>query len=178
MRDEILVFAKSQIGQKEIKGNMGFVDPVFDMIMRRVGFEDSQAWCALFAEACYSFPTYEHKSKVFLTISDCFSANAVRTYDNFQKYGGEFFEVGKKLLTGSVVIWEKRTNGEPIKNDIWTVGHAGIVSEVHEDYFKSIEGNGNSSGGREGIEVVEMVRKYNYFDKDGLCLKGFITPLL
>jgi len=179
MRGEIVNWAISQIGQKEISGNMGFKDPVFDMILRRVGFEDRYAWCALFAEACYSYPQYEGKSKVITTISDCFSANAVRTYENFQKdTSGHFVTDIKQALPGSVVIWEKRKNGDPVKNGIWTIGHAGIVEEVHDNYFVAIEGNGNSSGGREGIEVVRKKRTYNNFDKDGLCLKGFITPTI
>jgi hypothetical protein len=46
---------------------------------------------------------------------------------------------------------------------------------VSSSGFMSIEGNTNSNGGREGIEVAEKARDYNFYDKNGLCLKGFIT---
>jgi len=176
MKNEVLKFAESQVGKQEISGNNGFKDKFLDMVMRRVGFQNGWAWCALFAEACWSYPTYEGKSKVIATISDCFSANAVRTYENFKKDQDENFEVGKDPMPGSVVIWEKRRNGDPVKTGVWTIGHAGIVKEVHEDHFIAIEGNTNSHGGREGIEIAVKKRAFNYYDKNGLCLVGFITP--
>ena len=108
-------------------------------------------------------------------ISDCFAANAVRTYENFKNDKSGFFKVTKEPKIGDVVIWEKRINGEPDKIGIWTKGHAGIVSMVSSSGFMSIEGNTNSQGGREGIEVAEKARDYNFYDKNGLCLKGFIT---
>lgn len=173
---ETIDFAISQEGKKENPGNQGFKDTFLDNVMRQVGFENGWAWCALFAEACWAYPTYQGKSKVIATISDNFSANAVRTYDNFHKDTAGMFRVDKEPLPGSVVIWEKRRGGEPVKTGIWTLGHAGIVLEVHDNYFVSMEGNTNSSGGREGIEVARKKRTYNFFDNDGLCVKGFITP--
>ena len=179
MRTEILEFAKDQVGKKEISGNQGFKDPLLDRAMRRVGFENGWAWCALFAELCYAEPTYSGKSKVIASISDCFSANAVKTYENFEAdKTGYFATDSKQALEGSVVIWEKRRDGHPVKKGIWTLGHAGIVLEVHKDYFMAIEGNTNSNGGREGIEIAIKKRTFNNFHTDGLCLKGFITPLL
>jgi hypothetical protein len=179
MKKEALDWAVSQIGQKELPNNGGFRDPVLDMLMRRVGFQDGYAWCALFAEACYSYPQYEGKSKVLNTISDCFSANAVRSYENFKNDTSGYFVVdNKQAVPGSIVIWEKKKNGDAVKNGVWTIGHAGIVEEVHDGYFIAIEGNGNSSGGREGIEVVRKQRDYNQYSSDGLCLKGFITPTI
>jgi hypothetical protein len=58
----------------------------------------------------------------------------------------------------------------------WT-GHIGIVSEVSETSFKCIEGNTNKAGGREGIEVAEKTRTYQWKAINGLQLVGFIHPL-
>lgn len=177
MKEAVLKWAESHIGYREFPGNQGFKDPVFDNMMRSVGFKNGWAWCALFAEACWAIPTYSGKSKVFVSISDNFSANAVRSFENFQNDQTELFSIIKSGIPspGDVVIWEKRSQGDPVKNGIWTIGHAGIVQSAEEGFFKSIEGNSNDAGGREGIEVAVKTRKYNYFDKHGLCLKGFIT---
>jgi hypothetical protein len=40
----------------------------------------------------------------------------------------------------------------------WT--HTGIVTEVHDDTFETIEGNTNDAGHREGIEVCARTRSY------------------
>lgn len=176
MKEAVLKWAEEHIGYKEYPGNQGFKNVAFDTMMRQVGFQNGWAWCALFAEACWSIPTYSGKHKVFVSISDNFSANAVRTFENFQNDQTGLFSIIKNGIPspGDVVIWEKRSEGEPIKKDIWTIGHAGIVQSAEEGFFKSIEGNSNDAGGREGIEVAVKTRTYNYFDKEGLCLKGFI----
>ncbi len=85
MKEEAIKFAQDHVGYEEISGNNGFKDKTFDTIMRQVGFENTWAWCALFAELCWSYPTYDGKWKVFQSLSDNFSANAVRTFENFEK---------------------------------------------------------------------------------------------
>lgn len=173
-KEAIIEFAESMVGKQEIAGNMGFHDPFFDMLMRRVGFENGWAWCSLFAEACWSHPTYTGKSKVIASISDNFSANAVRTFENFKKDRTGLFVVDREPDKGAVVIWEKRRGGDPVKTGIWTLGHAGIVKGFTPSIIHTIEGNTNSSGGREGIEVAQKRRTYNFDDRNGLCLLGFI----
>jgi len=177
MKDAVVAFAQEHVGFKEVPGNNGFKDPAFDTKMRQVGFENTWAWCALFAELCWSYPTYDGKWKVFQSISDNFSANAVRTFENFKKDDTGLFSIRDSQMPepGDVVIWEKRKGGVPVKNDIWTIGHAGIVESANAFEFTAIEGNSNSSGGREGIEVARQVRPYSYKKQDGLALKGFIT---
>jgi hypothetical protein len=58
----------------------------------------------------------------------------------------------------------------------WIAGHAGIVKEINETSFTTIEGNGNQSGGREGIEVASLNRSYSFNNKNGLKLLGFVHP--
>ena len=142
-------------GKKEIPGNNGFVDPVFDRMMRMVGFTNSWAWCSLFAQLCWLEEPYEKKAFLMPVIWDCFTPNAVKTYENFKNDDTGHFEVSNKPTEGAVVIWEKRVNGEPDKTGIWTKGHAGIVLEHSSSGFISMEGNTNAQGGREGIEVAK-----------------------
>ena len=49
---------------------------------------------------------------------------------------------------------------QPCKGDIvvFTFSHIGIVESVHGNAFESIEGNTNSSGSREGVEVARKNR--------------------
>lgn len=162
------------LGEKEIKGNQGFESTELDNYMRMVGFENGWAWCSIFSELCWSKEPYERKAFLLPVISDCFAANAVRTYENFEKDDSGYFEVGLKPKKGSVVIWEKVKDSKPVKNGIWTVGHAGIVVNTSDYGFESIEGNTNDAGGREGIEVAKKLHPYSTV-KYGLRLKGFIS---
>ena len=50
------------------------------------------------------------------------------------------------------------------------------VVRISKKDFTTIDGNSNSSGGREGIEVAEKTRKYNFNSNNGLRLIGFIKP--
>jgi peptidoglycan hydrolase-like protein with peptidoglycan-binding domain len=60
-------------------------------------------------------------------------------------------EAPAKLTAGSIFL-VRRIVGD------WT--HTGIVTEVHDDTFETIEGNTNDSGSREGIEVCARTRSY------------------
>ncbi|MET0416090.1 MAG: CHAP domain-containing protein, partial [Actinoplanes sp.] len=60
-------------------------------------------------------------------------------------------EAPAKLTPGSVFL-VRRTAGD------WT--HTGIVTEVRNDTFDTIEGNTNDAGEREGYEVCARTRSY------------------
>ena len=100
------------LDQKEIKGNQGFNDPEFDELMREVGFEDGQAWCAYFAELVWKHAllpykggsensSYEH---IFKELDKMFSAGAVATYNNFRR--NPEFQVSTTPQAGDIVIWQ------------------------------------------------------------------------
>tara|TARA_R110002153_G_scaffold189041_4_gene341891 strand:+ start:5293 stop:5976 length:684 start_codon:yes stop_codon:yes gene_type:complete len=158
--------AEKYIGQTEIKGNMGFTNPSFEKTMKSVGWKVSYQWCALFAELVW-FESFQGNEKMLKIIKDCFSASAFKTFLNFEKIG----RTSKTPEVGSVVIWRQVKRGVPQ----WT-GHAGIVTEIHKDYFVSIEGNTNDAGGREGYIVATKKRKYSFKVFNGLELVGFINP--
>ena len=44
----------------------------------------------------------------------------------------------------------------------WT--HTGIVAEIHPEFFRTIEGNTNDDGVREGYEVCTLTRSYTSKD--------------
>lgn len=173
IRDRILEAAISDEGMTEVKGNQGWLDKEFECQMRATGWMDGQAWCAYWAEKiwCEVYP-----DDIDRIIGRLFSANAVATYMNFKS---SKFTTSNKPVVGAVVIWQKIEDDTPsfVGDTFWIRGHAGIVISVEEDSFTTLEGNSNSSGGREGIEVARQVRKYDFKKENGLELMGFIHPM-
>ena len=169
----ILYNARKFLGQQEIKGNQGFKDKDFQEKISECGWLKGQAWCAYFAELAWKEAYRVHDKEKVKILNKLFSAGAVKTYNNFRKSD---FIVDKIPEEGSVVIWQNYRDGKPH----WT-GHAGIVYKIYSDdsaRFETIEGNSNSRGGREGIEVAKQLRELNFEPKErGLVLKGFIHPI-
>ena len=170
--DQVVEWAKSQIGQTEISGNQGFDDERFQHLMVISGWKKGEAWCSYFAELCWTVPVYEGKSIIFTKLTSLFSGSTQTTYLNF-KSRPDLFQISMEAKRGALMIMRKHISGKPH----WS-GHAGIVSEVHNDYIKTIEGNTNASGGREGIEVAEMTRQLDTAPATGLRIRGFIYPKL
>jgi hypothetical protein len=158
--------AKSFIGMKEIPGNMGFEDERFEELMEEVGWQKGQAWCSYWVELVWKLAFPDQKER----LDKLFAAGAVKTYNNFK---GSEYKVDHHPEPGCVAIWQTWKDNLPH----WT-GHAGIVVRViNDNQFESIEGNTNSSGGRDGIEVAKKIRKINLDTRNGLVLKGFIHQL-
>lgn len=167
---EIVDTAYSFLGQEEIRGNLGFKDEQFEELMKAVGWQKSQAWCAYFAELVWRKAYANQNSLIEEKLRKLFSAGAVATFNAFDK--SPDFETTKEPVIGSVVIWQNHKNGVAK----WS-GHAGIVVKVRSNgIFESIEGNTNDDGSREGYEVALKPRKSNYGGKNGLIVKGFIVP--
>lgn len=155
--------ARSYIGQTEKPKNSGFNDAEFEAKMKDVGFGAGQAWCAYFAELCYK----EAGVLPFDELDKLHSASATKTFQNFKDAG---YQVLRDPLPGCLVVWRHGSG--------WS-GHIGIVSHmVNGDFFKSIEGNSNDAGGREGFIVSEQLRRMKTpFSETGLNLIGFIYPV-
>ncbi|HZI24818.1 MAG TPA: CHAP domain-containing protein [Chryseolinea sp.] len=151
------------IGQTEKPGNAGFNDDEFEAKMKAVGFNPTNAWCALFSELVFK-EAYPERVK---ELDKLFSASAVQTYKNFKDAG---FLMNELPYPGNLAIWQTQKDGKPH----WT-GHAGIVySVIDQNTFECIEGNSNDQGGREGYIVAKRVRKVLRNVKDGLEILGFI----
>lgn len=157
------------IGQKEIIGNLGFIDVEFQQKMEAVGWESKEAWCSYFAELVWREAYAQLNSEIEAKIRPLFNKSAVTTYNNFRR--SEFAQyVTKKAEPGSVAIF--RSAGST-----WQ-GHAGIVLMVKNSEMLLVEGNTNASGGREGIEVARKSRLIDFSTKEkGLILIGFINPI-
>ena len=164
--------AKLYIGQRETENNGGFESPSFQKKMQDIGWQLGDAWCASFVKLVW-MEAYKCDLARLLELEHLFSPSAVATYRNFdasdwktQNADGSPIRIPS---VGALVVW-RMGNSES--------GHIGIVTEVLSNTaFKSIEGNTNEAGGREGIEVAEKKRAINRrFLPNGLNLLGFILP--
>lgn len=161
---QIVEIAKQYIGKKESPGNTGFLDPEMAKDMRAVGWQPGWAWCASFCEMIL-WKAYPNRINEF---KELFVPSAVNSYRNLRKAG---YKDSMVPTVGSFVFWQRMKEGA----GQWT-GHAGIVVEVISDKeFKSVEGNTNGAGSREGDGVYLKTRVVNPKVQDGLKVIGFIT---
>jgi hypothetical protein len=154
--------AKKYIGEKELVNNSGFVSAEFQKKMIGVGWIKGQAWCCYFAELVWK-EAYPDLRGIFDRL---FAPSATATYKNFDV--DKDFTVSKVPVPGALAVWRQGTGWQ---------GHIGVVQEIIGDTFKCIEGNTNSEGGREGIEVAVKNRKVDYkVGANKLNLIGFVIP--
>jgi hypothetical protein len=154
------------LGQREKPNNSGFQDAEFEKKMKEVGFQTGQAWCAYFSELVWKEAYLKYNPGIAIKLNNLFSATATANYKNFDL--SPDFEVSPLPATGALAIWRHGNS--------WK-GHIGIVIEAGEHEFKTVEGNTNDSGGREGIEVAIKKRTVDYSVKpNALNLIGFVIP--
>jgi hypothetical protein len=166
LSEKIVQIASSYVGQQEISGNKGFKTTAFQKKMQDCGWGIGQAWCAYFSELVWK-EAFGKSHASYNALDRLFSPSAVSTYSNFK--GSVTFKCGTKPKIGSLVAWRYGSGWQ---------GHIGIVhSIIDKNLFAAIEGNTNSSGGREGIEVAKKTRSLNLpFRSKGLNLIGFVYP--
>lgn len=164
-------------GEKELKGNSGWINKDLEKEMVISGWLTGQAWCALLGETVWR-KAYEQVNPPLLEeIEKLFSANAV---DTWNKFWLSDFIANDEPVDGAIVIWKKVKEGQAcfVGTSPWITGHAGIVidNKKGQNTFTTLEGNSNSSGGREGIEIARQERGYDFAKENGLQLMGFIHP--
>lgn len=171
--DLIVEKAIQYIGKRELKGNSGFKDGEFQQLMESVGWQKGQAWCSYFAELIWKQAYVEYKPELLSELNILFSSGAIATFYNFKKSGE--YGISKIPKPGALIVWQTYKEIDGKLKPHWT-GHIGIVESMYKDVVKTIEGNTNQSGGREGIEVTQKFRDLDFIIKKGLVLKGFIYP--
>lgn len=166
---EIVDVANSFIGQEEIRGNQGFKDEDFEILMEAVGWETGQAWCAYFGEIVWKIAYQKQNSLFYSKLDTLFSAGAVATYTNFRRSSS--FQTGETPSKGALAVWQKYHNGR------WSWhGHMGIVVDWDDYTVTTVDGNTSKEGSREGIIVSDVKRDINFVVREGLVLKGFVYP--
>jgi hypothetical protein len=168
--DKIAAIAESYVGEMEIPGNKGFKNPEFQKKMLAMGFKISHAWCMYFCELSWK-EAYGTRHSIYPIIDKLISASALSTYYNFS--GADGWVVDKTPSVGSIMCFKHGL--DPRK---WE-GHGCIVTELLADKkVRSIDGNTNDQGGREGYIVSRKVRSYGSTPTPrGLNFLGFIHPV-
>lgn len=165
--ETIVSIAKSYIGKTEKPNNSGFNDAEFQAKMEAVGWKKGLAWCAYFSELVWKEAYQKDNSKVLPVVLKLFSGSALQTYNNFKV--SKDFIVNQEPVIGALAIWRHGNTA---------LGHVAIVSEMPQNgKFKTIEGNTNDKGGREGYIVAEKTRSLNFtVNPNDLYLLGFVHP--
>ena len=172
LSEKIVVIATEDLGQKEKPNNSGFVSETKERLMKLVGWQKGDSWCAFNAESYWQQAFDLEDTDNAKLVAKYFSGNAVQTWKNFRA-SKEFKTDPKKPLIGSIAVWQKYANGKPT-----TQGHIGIVSKVLSSVsFECIEGNTSEKGSREGT-IVGINRRIigNPINPNGLNLLGFVYP--
>jgi hypothetical protein len=158
--------SKNFRGQMErvVKGsaNVGFVDASFQAMMKSVGWRGGDAWCMYFCKLVYmQFFSFDREF-----IAKYFDGSTIRTPQNIINLNAK----GDKRY---VFLAE---NSPQIGDIICLQGHVALVQEViSPTIVKTIEGNTNLKGIREGEGVAEnkrtlIVGKSSF----GQLFKGYI----
>lgn len=127
--------ARSQVGVEEVPRGSNW-GPQVSEYLKATGLNSPAYWCAAFVTWCYK----QSKSIYILP------KNKASTYYwfVFAKQSNILFKTPER---GDLFVWNN-DNG----------GHIGFVMEVKGDRFRTIEGNSNTDGSRNGYEVVERWR--------------------
>jgi len=169
IRNKIVEIALTYVNEKELKGNQGFENDFIQREFEAIGWKKGWAYCAFFGKLVWSKAYGHFDSSIITELGKLFDPSAVKTWNNF--YRSRKFKTGIVPEPGDLAIFQK------YHNDIadWR-GHLCIVEEKHQLFFKSIDGNTNPSGGREGDGFYQKNREYSFYEENGLRLLGFVKP--
>ncbi len=155
---KIIRIAKGFIGQHETGTNTGFVNPVFEQMMKQLGGWYSGAeWCMAFARMVWLIAL---RGKKRLIASRLLNPSTQQSFVNVQRDNSGLLHISSKPKPGSIIIW--RSRNQPSK------GHAGIyIGKIAGKYF-FIEGNKNDA-----VRLTQYI-DYNVISND-LRFRGFIN---
>ncbi len=164
----VLETATSFVGQKEVSGNMGFIQPFFLKLMESVGWRKSWSWCSIFCKLVYT-EAYKKMGLDPKIITKYISPSVQKTRANFLKAGYPLITDWKLVKPGAYISW--------VSGSDRTKGHTGILVEFTDNGKKmiTIEGNTNSEGSREGDSVAKKTRAAIVGSGKGLILQGWFN---
>ncbi len=172
IKKEIVVVAEKYLGVKEIPPNQGFYNKAFEARARRAGFVKGYAWCMIACKVIVTeaIENIQERLGIDLSLAGAeiekkITPSTIYTWGNFRQ--SLYWERVEKPQAGDIVIF--------VNTHSRGTGHAGIVCRVHPNgYFESVEGNSNTTGSREGTEMVRKTRLATDTDGKGLDVLGFV----
>jgi len=148
---EIQRLANLYLGQKEKKGNSGFFDPIFEEEMKAIGWLKGYPWCMSFVRLVYLKAIRKVcPENVGLEgfVRLALKHSVLGTYNELKKVN-PYFAITHETIPGGIVLWKTSV----------TNGHAGLaLPNASLKTIKSIDGNTNKAGSREGEIVAEKTR--------------------
>jgi hypothetical protein len=137
------------LNQIEKRGNKGFVDSSFELMMEKVGWISGQAWCAYYVKLV--FMQMLSFDRDFLAKN--FTGGAANNYYAIQSLNKQGDKRYLAISSGTPQI------GDIFCQGVSGNGHTGIVIEnLGGNKVKTIEGNTNLKGSREGDRVLSLTR--------------------
>lgn len=146
--DDLLAsFAEEWVGVKEIGDNQSFANQVFQSMMKKVGWQSSDAWCMYFAKAVH----YEVFKQYRDRINALLNGSTQRSFNNAKNDSSGTYTTTSTPAKGDIAIWQR--TDDPSK------GHAAIVVKVNTNgTINTIEGNTDGFGTSEGDGVYRKTR--------------------
>jgi hypothetical protein len=155
------------VGTKEVGNNNGFANATFQQMMKEAGWTNGDAWCLYFCKAIYLKVFPNEKAQINAEIE----GNTQDTWNNLPNNPNTTFMkiTSGKPMVGDIAIWQH--TDKP-----WS-GHAGLVIDVGEATFTTIEGNTSDKNISNGDLVAKNTRPLVYGGKipnSDLNLRGFL----
>jgi hypothetical protein len=142
----VLAVARDYIGLQEVGNNRG---PAVEFFQKLGQINAGLPWCAAFVNACAEIGCAI--KNVYSPLEQVPWQGYVQSYVDHGRGQGWETTFAFAFPGCLFAIW---------KPDLDRYGHIGFVDEVYRVHgqFRSVEGNTNSQGGREGIEVASLLR--------------------
>jgi hypothetical protein len=153
--------ALSWLHVREQGVNGGFNDAGFELLLKMYGWKMGYAWCMFFCKAvwCVCYRDTPHYERVVSTLNGS-------VMDSYRKAKLDGWKVTDAPVIGGILIFDAG-NGK---------GHACICKSIKEVWnARTVEGNTNKAGSREGDAVMEKLRILNA-NKGKLRYVGCINP--
>ncbi len=154
--------AMKYLGKREISGNNGFVDPIFEIEMKEEGWQKGWAWCCVFLRVV-AVNTHPEKTA---ELRKLITPSVVQTFRNFRDAA---YPIRYLPEQDSIVFYQSYKNG-----NAQGTGHVGIVTKAEGELYTDISGNTNETGSREGVIVGLKDHRLNLNVDNGLRCIGFV----
>jgi len=166
---KVVAIARGYIGQKEISGNQGFVNPTFNRKMYGVGFIKGQPWCGWFGKLSWK------EGGLFFPMIVPGSAMLIEMSLNPEL---KPFWVNKPedILPGSMAVFARYKNGVRKSN-----GHIAVVEKCEDGMLHTVDGNTTGDKqSREGnvVDDKSFDLKSAWTRNNGLRLMGIYLPIV
>jgi len=141
--------ASRWLGVKEVGNNGGFDNAEFQSLMVDVGWKKGEAWCISAAKAWW-LEVFKDDAVIHAEIKRIISKSCMKSWQAVTQ--SSIIRKTNEIVEGGIFIYSA---GEG-------KGHAGIVTKKLDDFkMRTVEGNTNIAGGREGDSIMSRVRDVN-----------------